>query len=308
MRPEKKRRLRRWLIAGAIVAVLAVGGYGAYVLWLLKPTQAQIDEAIANEEWRLAAFLITRTDLSLDNGRNHFHLGNAYRHLGDEERAIEAFMQADDRRYARTEARYRIATLYAKLGERDLAMQWMRDALDAGYALDDLDDPHLAQLASGRDWERFFAPERELEGDPERALDFMLGSWTVSRGGFGSTQSVTVTKPLPGYVTEDWQLGTPGNSTGAFLFDPVSQRWGYTFVDGFGRVFEGDVRATGRLVVVTGEIKYIDGTSLQRRVEVRASGGVVDYVVQDSRDGGQTWDREERRRLTLMTEQGRPSF
>jgi hypothetical protein len=100
----------------------------------------------------------------------------------------------------------------------------------------------------------------------------------------------------------------PGGASGLFVFDPGTEKWTYTYVDGYGRVYDGDVRFAKRQVTVTGTLRYADGTEVLRKIEVRASSGLIDYVVTDSRDNGQTWDDEDRRRLTSLTDTGRPSF
>jgi hypothetical protein len=108
-------------------------------------------------------------------------------------------------------------------------------------------------------------------------------------------------------VTETWAGTAPGGASGVFLFDPDSQQWSYSYVDGYGRTFKGTVR-TGRNIVITGTLTFMDGVKALRRVEIRSSSGVIDYTIADSRDDGKTWDEEERRRLNVPSDAPRPNF
>lgn len=292
----------------AALVLLAGGALGAYKLFFEQPTQLEIETALEAEDWGRAAALLNRANLEQDDGRNYFSLGIAQMNLGDDERAIEAFMEADNREFRRARSRFLIASLYARDGKNELAIQWMADAYEAGFTSQDqlAADAGLLKLSQTAAWREKFGSDDEVE-EPKRALDFLLGTWSVSPSdGFGG-RNVTVTKVMDGIIAESWPAEGPGGGSGVFRFDPEAEQWEYSYVDGFGRVYEGQV-TIGKQVTITGNWKYGDGTEFLRRTDIRVSGGLIDYVTTNSSDGGRTWDEENRRRLTSISDQARSSF
>jgi tetratricopeptide (TPR) repeat protein len=303
----KKKRLR-WPYVVASVVVLAILVFGAFKFFLEQPTQLEIETAIGAEEWGKVVSLLNRADLEGDDGRNFFHLGVARMNLGDDNGAIEAFMQADDRGFRRSRARFYVASLYAKAGKDDLAIRWMEDAFDAGFNSNDqlASDPGLQKLAQTAAWRERFESD-EASGEPEQALDFLLGNWSINPSdGFGG-RNVTIVKVLPGVISESWPSEGPGGGSGVFRLDPETKLWHYSYVDGFGRVYEGQV-TVGKQVSISGIWRYADGTEFLRRTDIRVSSGLIDYVTTNSSDDGRTWDDENRRRLTVIGDQARSAF
>jgi len=309
MEPEKKGLSRRWWIWAVGFVLVPALVFGGYRLWFAPPTQAQIDQAVVAQDWPRVARLMRRADMASDRGLNYFSLGVAHQNLGNTEEAIEAYMSADDLGFRRADARFAISVLYARSGDGELALRWLRDALDAGLtdpgALDS--EPAFDSLRKTPEWAMTLDPTGDEELSSGTGLDFLLGTWNMSRGGFG-TSSVTFAKMIEGRaILESWTGTAPGGASGLYLFDEDESLWTYTWVDGYGRTLSGDVRV-GKQVTVTGRLVFMDGTEVLRRVEIKSSGGVVDYVVTDSRDGGRTWDTPDQRRLTPATSGVRPSF
>ena len=302
MKAARKRNL--WLLLFAGVLLLIAGAVFFYQSRLKAPSQDEVDVAVKARDWQQVVSLLNRTDLTVDEGQNFFNLGMAHEALGDHELAVQAFREADDRNYERDLSRFHIASIYAQMGETQRATHWLKDAIDAGY--DDYDaiagDPYLSKLP---------LPKSDEEIESEKVftgLDFLIGTWNTASGVNSATGSVTFAQVIPGYmVTETWTGIAPGGASGVYIFDPSTNEWSYSFVDGYGRRFEGAVR-TGRQLVITGTLTYMDGVEALRRVEIRSSGGVVDYAIADSRDGGRTWDDEERRRLNVPSDAPRPNF
>jgi tetratricopeptide (TPR) repeat protein len=281
---------------------------GAYRMWFAPPTQEQIDRAVSAKDWPRVARLISRADLSGDRGPNYFRLGEAQARLGNREEATMAYMRADDLGFKRAEARFAIAVLYAQTGEEDLALRWLRDSMDAG-----LNDP--ARIESEPAFSSFSTPgwQETLEPVEEDAvlsggrLEFLLGTWSLSRGSSG-TSTVTISTKIDGSaILEEWTGTAPGGASGLYVFDEDARRWTYTWVDGYGRTFVGAV-SFSKQVTVTGKLVFMDGMELARRIEIRRVSGAVEYVVTDSRDGGETWDVPDERRMTPVTGGARPSF
>ena len=306
---DRRRQLWKWAGGAAGAALLAVLGVWVYRTWFVPPTQAQIDAAVNGQQWARAARLIERADLSHDLGGNYYNLGVAYTHLNQGDKAIEAFMKADDKAHGGGESRFEIAALYAKQRENALAIQWLRDAFDAGFSDDDRlrSEAAFSRLRGTPEWEALLRSLSDDELTAPRGLDFLLGTWDLTRGGLGSS-TTTFTKLFDGLaIAESWAQTNPGAS-GMYVFDTQAGHWTYTYVDGFDRVFRGTVRTGRRSATITGTLTSMDGLQTERRVEIRTSAGAVDYSVFDSRDGGRTWDAPDTRRLTVVSAGERPSF
>ena len=289
------------MIVVPAVILLSVGGFFVYKAKFDQPTQAEIDAAMAAQDWRRATALLERADLSTDAGENYYSMGVAYSSLGNSPKAIEAYMEADDLDYRRPEARYQIAALYAADGERELSLRWLQDAMDVGFLADEavLSDSRLDSLRGSDEFNDIIDPpiDRDLTG--LAGLDFLLGTWSISSAPRVGSSTVTYSRLTErNGISEAWSGTAPGGASGVFIMDPETGRWTYVFVDGLGRIFRGNVRV-GRQVTITGTMVYMDGTEIVRKIEIRKGGSVIDYIIKDSRDGGKSWDRPNTRRFSL---------
>ncbi len=306
MSPAKRKWWTRWYVTVSAVVLLLLGSLAIYQTRVRVPEQAEIDRAIRAKDWGLVVSLINRLDLVSDRGQNYFSLGQAYMNSGDDDRAIEAFMEADNRNFKRGETRYYIASLYAKKEERTMALSWLRDALDAGFE-------DFARIRSDAHFVALRLDENSVGGREDGSgaiagLDFLLGTWSVPAGQEVGPSTVTFSQMVPGVlVTETWAGGIPGGASGVFQYDAEAQRWGYTYVDGYGRVFKGTVRL-GSSIEIMGAMTSIDGFVVTRKIEIRVSGGTIDYVTVDSMDNGRTWGEESVRRLSVPSDVPRPQF
>ena len=307
MKPPKEKR-KRWPYVVSGVILLAVGGFLVYQAKFSQPTQAEIDAAMAAQDWGLAAALIERADLSDDAGENYYSMGLAYSRLGNGAKAISAFMQADDLDYRSPEARFEIAALYAADGERELSLLWLQDALDVGYPVDGelLTDSRLDVVRDSAGFSAIIDPSAPTYETGAAALDFLLGTWSMSSAPGTAASSVTYSRLTKrNGISESWSATAPGGASGTFVLDPETGLWKYAWVDGFGRVFRGSVRV-GQQVTITGTLTIMDGTEFKRKIEILKSGSVLDYIITDSRDGGKSWDPPFTRRLSLSGT--KPSF
>lgn len=307
MKPPKKKR-KRWVIIVPAVILLSVGGFFVYKAKFDQPTQAEIDTAMKAQDWRRVTALLERADLSTDAGENYYSMGVAYSKLGNSAKAIEAYMEADDLNHRRDEARFQIAALYAADGERELSLRWLQDAMDVGLKADEavLSDSRLDSVRGSDEFNEIIDPPTDMDSTGPAALDFLLGTWSMPSNPGVAASTVTYSRITErNGISEAWSATAPGGATGMFVMDPDTGQWTYAWVDGRGRVFRGNV-GIGQQVTITGTLVYMDGTEIVRKIEIRKSGSVMDYIIKDSRDGGKSWDEPIRRRLSLSGEN--PSF
>ena len=305
--PKKKHK--RWAIVVPAVILLSVGGFFVYRAKFGQPAQAEIDAAMAAQDWSRAAALIERANLSSDAGENYYSMGVAYSRLGDSPKAIAAYMEADDLDYRRPEARFEIWALYAAGGERELSLRWLEDAIEVGFPADGavLTDPRLDSLRGSDEFNDILDPPIDTDTTGPAGLDFLLGTWSMSTTPGIAASTVTYSRLTEqNGISESWSRTAPGGATGVFVSDPETGRWTYAWVDGLGRVYRGNVRI-GQQVTITGTMVYMDGTEIKRQIEIRKSGGLLDYIIKDSRDGGKSWD-ELLPRMRLSLSGSKPSF
>lgn len=309
MKPEKKKRKKLWFVligAGALV----FAGLAVYQMWFSQPSQQAIDSAVESQDWRRAVNLLERADLSEDAGENHFNMALAYTKLGNKSKARDAYMRADTKGYNRSLARYEIACLYAEEGETYLALEWLRDAFDSGFSNESMakNDDRLKEINQSEEFQRILDPIRFDEGDVELGgLSFLLGTWK----GTGNIRnaSVTFTEVVKGMVIEESWVGTgTGGTQAVFVLDPETNRWSYSYMDGFGRLFRGDVQVRRRTVTINGTMTYTNGEEIVRKVDIKTDVDVIDYETSVSVDGGVTFMYPQRMRLNPAISTVKPSF
>ena len=133
----------------------------------------------------------------------------------------------------------------------------------------------------------------------QAGLDFLLGTWSLSSAPGTASSSVTYSRLTKrNGISEAWSATAPGGASGTFVLNPETGRWTYAWVDGFGRVFRGNVRV-GQQVTIAGTLTNMDGTEFKRQIEIRKGGSVLDYIITDSRDDGKSWDPPNTRRMSL---------
>ncbi|MCH7903023.1 MAG: hypothetical protein IH944_00485 [Armatimonadetes bacterium] len=276
--PKKKKTLL--IAASCFVVVAAVAGV-FIKLRLDIPTQAEVNAAMRAGDYELLLTYFDRMDLDTDGGKNLYYKGIAHQKLGQSDEAIRAFMDADDADYLSAEVRYLVASEYAKIGEPELALNWLRDALEAGFTdlgrIEDAEDFAAVRRLSG------FAAL--LSGDEQSApgfdedLSLLQGRWTASQ----NLRVDFVRRGDGAGIEERWAGIATGGARGVWLRDPATGDWNYRYIDGNGRVFRGVVQIAQH-ISIEGVLKLLDGTQRVRRIEIRLRDGNLEYSINDAQD------------------------
>lgn len=276
--PKKTKTL---LIAASCFLVVAAVAGVLIKLRLDIPTQAEVNAAMRAEDYELALTYFDRMNLDDDGGRNLYYKGIAHQKLGEGAEAIQAFMDADDANYSSAEVRYLVAGEYAKMGEPELALNWLLDALEAGFTdLQEVEDaeefaamrrlPAFAKLLSG-----------DLKSSPgfDDDLSLLQGLWTVSQ----NLRVDFVRRGDGAGIEETWTGVATGGARGVWLRDPATGDWNYRYIDGNGRVFRGVVQIAQH-ISIEGVLTLLDGTQRVRRIEIRLRDGNLEYSISDAQD------------------------
>ena len=137
---------------------------------------AKVDEA---PEMLLAQFeKIKNKNRNVEpaTGREWYEKGMEYHHSDRYAEAIAAFKFAIDAGYRVDGSKYNIACGYALMGDRDQAMKWLRDSIDAGYDSYDhiAEDSDLDSLRADREFQALLASIHDGDERPKDRMTEVL--------------------------------------------------------------------------------------------------------------------------------------
>jgi hypothetical protein len=143
------------------------------------------------------------------------------------------------------------------------------------------------------------APAAELQAQARcsseayRQLDFWVGDWDVRLQDGTLAGRDVVEKSLDGcLVLEHWTDGRQNRGESVFYVHPGTKTWKQVWVTGSGSVKEKQMTAAPqpRAVSFAGESFLPDGTAMPDRTTlIRLANGTVRQIIEQSRDGGKTW-------------------
>jgi hypothetical protein len=138
------------------------------------------------------------------------------------------------------------------------------------------------------------APSRRCQGEIYAALDFWVGRWDVRLQNGTLAGTDVVEKTLDGCVVlEHWTdvSGVTGESL--FYYHPVASVWKQVWVTPPGAVKEKQMVPAPRAdsVRFEGHAFRPDGVSVPDRTTlIKHADGTVRQIIEQSRDGGGTWE------------------
>jgi hypothetical protein len=295
MRPQ-----RRWIVLAVSAAVAAA----AVAQEAPAPTTAERARALGEEgRWGEAAAAweeVVATDAS--DGGAWFELGSALLRAGDPAGALAAFERARPAGGPAYLLPLRRAIAAAALGRPEVALAGLAAAREAGLPPGVLaqheglaevrralsDDPGFQALLA--DDERRAHPCRH---DPAyRELDFWVGEWEVVAGGTTIGHN-RIEKVLDGCaVLEHWSGAGGGEGKSLNVRHPVSGRWRQLWMAASGGTvdYEGGLDADGAMRLEGGQATADGATALVRMALVPLADGRVRQLIEQSPDGGTTWE------------------
>jgi hypothetical protein len=134
------------------------------------------------------------------------------------------------------------------------------------------------------------APGNCAGAGPHRALDFTIGTWTVTAPEGTSEGPSVIRSAVNGcMLVEDWGgPGDGGRNVDAYSAD--DRQWHRLYVDSAGRVHLFAGRSDGGTIGYEGTSHEPDGGTALNRLTLRPRGAdAFDELWQKSRDGGKTW-------------------
>jgi hypothetical protein len=133
-------------------------------------------------------------------------------------------------------------------------------------------------------------PQRGCEATDHRQFDFWVGEWEVRGAQDRVLGHNRVSRILDGCaLLEEWTgaAGSTGKSLNAY--DARAGAWKQSWVDNSGGRLDLTGGLEGKRMVLVGETKRPDGTTVRHRISFEPSAEGVRQLWEQSTDGGATW-------------------
>jgi tetratricopeptide (TPR) repeat protein len=290
--------IRRAVTLGAVVALgilSPAAGQGQVASGAADATAA--NSAFIAQDWPAAATAYERiAQAQPANGMAWLRLATSLLNLNQVQRAKPALERALTLQFNPMMVHIGLARIAAAEGNRDQAIQHLREGVAQGYATPRLleRDPNMAALKGNPAYDSLVARMHDTrfpcrKGADHRAFDFWIGTWDVFIGGT-KVGTNRITPMADGCaLLEDWnspqQVGSSIN-----YYDPQAKLWRQIFVYDNGGVNDWTGGMTGGKMVFTTTAPATGGTTTLSRMTFTPLGAdSVTQVIETSADGGRTW-------------------
>jgi tetratricopeptide (TPR) repeat protein len=327
MGEESNSKSSRWtsrvLHAALILGLLAVIGFRVYGYFLtseseegrmrrvaspddFRTVRERAAEAFSRRDWEAAVDSLEAVVQREPGSMAHWaRLGYAQHMLARYDPAIAAYL-----RVCQFEGRPRqwalrnIAAVYALKQEPQMALDYLREAVESGYRQRDGDpplakDPDFATLVDLPDFQHLAELTKPLsQRQVYRRLDFLIGKWSIKTPDDRRIGFVEFDVSSGGYaIVGNWMdNGRSAKSTIVAYYDPAETQWRQVWLDDQGRVIQlsGDidthVESGNEQVLLEGQLISADGQSVPARATLEeGERGAVRMIVSSSPDEGQRW-------------------
>ncbi len=317
--PTSGRWTSRLLHAGLIVSLLAVVGFRVYTYFATTEAEQNSREgalastnvedwftvanrAFAAEEWETSAEVFGRIVLrEPDNVSAWVRLGYSQHMLKRYDEALATYLhigQFDGR--PRQWAYYNIAAVYALMDEKQMALDYLQDAVECGYRQRDqetpvIEDPDFKSLVDDPEFRRLAELTKPVsKRGAYRQLDFLIGHWTLTSETSSRVGSASLAEKSEGYaivgdLVDDTQRVS---STMLFFYDPVLLKWHFTWLNDQGSVTQMTGSSTeNNVFLFEGEQITADGRHFGARCTLEeVDNGAFVLLFETSADGRTNWN------------------
>jgi tetratricopeptide (TPR) repeat protein len=280
-------RLLHIAVVGGLFALIGVRVYGYFATSrtdenaearknrseLRSDLAEEASEAYENERWQESAegyrLIVER---SPQNIQALYRYASSLHNNGDLEEAHAAWMQLCRFRQGRRYALYNIACIYALQGEKQLALDYLQEAIDAGFESRKpiSEDQDLVSLLDDPEFRRLEELAKPIGmRDTYRRFDFLKGKWTLTNSANRRIGSLEVTTDNNGYTLVGRLINNASSvdSTMVCYFEPGAGRWKQVWVDDRGTVIQlASVDSEDNQLVLQGEKVTAEGDRQQARI------------------------------------------
>lgn len=251
------------------------------------------------QKWAEAAVAYDQiTKSEPQNARAWYRLGFALHALGKFEQAVAAYNHAVEINHHPV-AMYNLSCSYARLGNKDLAFEWLTKSLNGGFPNPSqvASDPDLAGLRGDARFKEVAAIAdrlaRPCEALPEyKQFDFWVGSWNVEDTQGNAVGKNVIERLEDGCILmENWTGLQGGTGKSINFYDATTHRWRQTWVSSTGNVGEFQGEFKDGAMRFTGTPTGRGGGPGQSRLTFFILGpDRVRQFSEASSDGGKTWN------------------
>jgi hypothetical protein len=233
-----------------------------------------------------------------EDGLAWFRLGFSLHFARQLDEAIEANKVAATYDRGRPLALYNIACSYALKQDKESALDYLEQAIEAGFRSQPPieNDTDMACLLDNSRFQELAMAARPTSQRPERRqLDFWVGEWVVYSG-LTDKQVGTdkVTRAENGFLlVEEWK-GTDQSTGRSFnWYDPESGKWIHQWVDGSGSAakYEGTWSEELGTMTFQGERVSADGESIRMRMTFTPRPDRSIHQLIEQSEDGETWEK-----------------
>jgi tetratricopeptide (TPR) repeat protein len=274
----------RWLMLATLLTTLtcAAQNYGA----------PGSEQAIAADEQHVKS---NPTD-----GNAWEKLGTDYLLAGKYAQAVGPLQKALDNGVPAQIGKYNLACAYARIGDKNKALDLLESLASNGLPVPVNGDPDLASLAGeprfqaiAKAAQRAAEPCKDPANAEYRQLDFWVGEWDVFAGPqkVGESSVKLILKDC--VVFENWKGGQGSDGKSFNKYNNLTKQWEQFWVSDSGTTnyFKG--------ALVDGAMRYTlempgpnGGTFMRNLTFSKLPEGKVRQFSQGSTDGGKTWATE----------------
>ncbi len=242
----KSQSLKRLLLCSLAVCIITLSSLAQSPQ--PSPAMQQANVLFQAQKWAEAAqaYEAVVKDES-DNPQAWYRLGLSRHSLGKFESAIEAFqkcvaLKGNNQAFAL----YNIACGYARLNEKDKAIEWLKRAIDAGFpgGRGISTDNDLASLHNDARFKEILDTVAKqvtpcLFSTEHRQFDFWVGEWDVMNPQGQRVGTNSVQKILDGcLILENWTDMQGGSGKSFNYYSAATSKWYQRWVSSQGNVLE----------------------------------------------------------------------
>ncbi len=310
-RSTKLSRLLHVSLVAGLLVVVVVRVYGYFVASrssddaVSSESMADVrvewakqgDEAFDEERWEAAVAAYRKVvELYPNDIVGWYRLAMSLHQNGDLDDALNAWIRLCDYRQARRIALFNIACIYALQDEKQLALDYLQEAIDAGFERKQSisEDPDLASLVDDPEFKRLEELAKPIGlRNTYRRFDFILGKWHLVAASGRRVGTFDVASDNNGYTLLG-RLVNNANSTNITIisyFEPGLGSWKQVWVDDSGTVTQlQQVEGEEDTLVLEGGSVTSEGKHRRTRVVYTEDDeGAVSQQMFTSPDG-HAWD------------------
>jgi tetratricopeptide (TPR) repeat protein len=260
----------------------------------------EADQYLKSKDYGKAAMLYQQIlDSDKSQGNVWFKLGQCYQEQGQDQKALDAYQEAEKNQFPASSLHIRKSRLYARLHQNDKALELLDSLASLGFSNVDRvkNEKDFASLESdsrfGEIMKKIDHNAHPCETAEFKDFDFWVGEWDVTSAGSPAGSS-RIQKILNNCVILENYSGTSGYEGKSFnSYDPKTKQWHQYWIDNSGSSVDFRGKYADGQLVYEADSENPDGSKVHRKMTFvkLAEDRVRQFSVQ-TQDGGKTWNPE----------------